>query len=257
MNRNDKVSNAENEIQKQLVVRYDPGFLFEKTSRIFAGYLALLLFSAFVFMGRQLSEKSLWPLLLLILGGCFWGMYISISHKSIPEKVFFNLSTQERDSRIVYDSMWTRTYQAGIGFLVSGLLIWGMIEIGLSQNLFSTLKILVAVYIIFILFCIVRVQSLTKLAVEGPRKHKWLAVIFASFFIFVSVIQALPGLTNVVRVQSGQSALEIFILPLMTALTIFASFIFLISQFAANIAKVQYVEWKKLALTVPAVDRGS
>jgi hypothetical protein len=243
---------TQTEIQQQLAKRLDTRF--ENRSRkielLLVGQVAvpfaLLLAMMFRGWGRGLS---LTPMLIPIILNAVWAIYIVLAHRltlahttqqPIPNKEHF-LS--------LYNSMWLRFWEGGLGLLVSTAFLWGAMELWMAKGFADSLVpiILLSSFCVVLVFVYIQHDWVTKVVIEGPAMYPRVWKLIAIFFVLLVGLPLLSGFGRMMQVSIGrEETIKLLIWPFIIILWIFAVGTAILGIFAILIGQAQYRQWRDL-----------
>lgn len=243
-------SKVDSKIQEKLSAFPEPRFLHSRDSKfkllfgsVFPSGPLLLLIA---YMGRA-GKASLWPLAFAMIIFAGWALFVGIAHKSISEEEFSILSAEEKMNRLYYESMWWRIFQGGYALIVSGALVWGIVEIIIRFEFLIILPIFLGLYFLFLFLCFFKQKWIAKVYSEGAERPSWVKTLIAVSFGIIGGMPILGGVARMVQVSRGIEATQHIFMPiLVVTFLILAGALVVLGTIAFLIAQAQYQKWQKL-----------
>lgn len=240
--------NSFDEVKQRLVQNVDVRLSdpHGRRSLFLIAMLAVLFALGPAYFPRSSRDVPMWPFMLIVILWLVWNLGIYLGHRPISLTEFEALPAEEKERRVLYDSMWWRLFQTGLGgFIVLGFL-WGTIEASLYYDVIWLPTLLIFFYLVFLICIVYYHKKIATVYVEGFHTHKHLVRLIGIVFGIFAVAPILIGISNMLRVQMGQEAMVKVLLPvlivLMLTLVIVVS---IMSLLAFTMSYVQYIAWKQ------------
>jgi hypothetical protein len=237
-------------LQEQLSARYlrkAPIAAERKREFLIAGGLMAPPFlSLFPAWGRYGNDLSLVPIWIFMVFGILWQLIFYWGHKVTSLPKFKEMSPDETETCLIYDSFWHYLMRSGFGLYTFTALMWGLIELGRGEGQLALVFILLFSCAAFVMLCLTRRDRIIVIAIDGLRKHKKIGEIAAVVMGFVAVLPILSGITRMVQVTMGQEAGSTAIIPfVLLAILILALTVFLMAFVGILITRAHYCRWKQ------------
>lgn len=235
------------EAKQRLVQRVDVRLLNprERHSLLLVAMIAVPFVLGFAYFARSSREAPLWPFVPVIILYLLWNLGIYLGHRPISLTEYEDLSADEKERRVLYDSMWWRLFQTGLGgFIVLGFL-WGTIEASLHYDVIWLPTLLIILFLVFLICILYYRKRIAIVYAEGFHTHKRLNRVISMVVGIFATAPILIGISNMMRVQMGQENMVKVILPLWIFLMMaFVMTISIMTLLAAAMSYVQYDAWK-------------
>jgi hypothetical protein len=227
------------EIQQQLAIRLDTRFgdSGRKIQLLLVGQLIVVFALAFVLMGRVWGRGlSPAPLLIPIALNAIWAIFIALAHHWTL--IYKNRQEIHQESDLLlYNSMWVRFWQGGLGLLTSGVIIWGAIELWITRGNASNFVpiILLLSWIVVLALGFIRRDWIAKVVVEGRPVHRrtWKLITIFGGVLFVSPV--LSGVGRMMQVSIGKEITMLLLLgPFIVIIWVLAVSITILSIIVSN-----------------------
>jgi len=158
-------------------------------SPIFISPFVLLM----AFGARHAREGSLLPVFVVMVCGQIIGLLFLIGHRPISQADYDALTPEEQQCHLLYDSFWDGLTRSGFGLYATVSLIWGVVEISISQGQPTMGLMLVGLDIGLVIVLLVKQRWFTLVLVEGLKKHKMAGQIWAGLLGLAFVIMGTGG----------------------------------------------------------------
>jgi len=235
------------EAKQRLVQNVDDRLLNprERHSLLLMTMIAVPFVLSFAYFARRSREASLWPFVPVIILYLLWNLGIYLGHRPILFTEYEGLSADEKERRVLYDSMWWRLFQTGLGgFIVLGFL-WGTIEASLHYDVIWLPTLLIILFLVFLICILYYRKRIAIVYAEGFHTHKRLNRVISIVVGIFATAPILIGISNMMRVQMGQENMVKALLPLLIfLLMIFVMTISIMTLLAFMMSYVQYDAWK-------------
>jgi hypothetical protein len=235
------------EAKQRLVQKVDVRFqtAHERRSLFLVAIIIMPMALGPAYFPRYSREAPMWPFIPLIILYLLWNLGIYLRYRPISFTEYKALSTEEKERRVLYDSMWMRLFQTGIGgFIVIGFL-WGTIEASLYYEVIWLPTLLIILFLVFLICILYYRKRIAIVYAEGFHTHKRLNRVISIVVGIFATAPILIGISNMMRVQMGQENMVKVILPLWIFLMLaFVMTISIMTLLAVTMSYVQYDVWK-------------
>lgn len=217
----------------------------ERRSLLLVTIIAVPFALGFAYFARSSRDVPLWPFVPVIILYLLWNLGIYLGHRPISLTEYEALSADEKERRVLYDSMWWRLFQTGTGgFIVLGFL-WGTIEASLHYGVTWLPALLIILFLVFLICILYYRKRIAIVYAEGFHTHKRLNRFISIVVGIFATAPILIGISNMMRVQMGQENMVKVILPLwMFLMMAFVMTISIMTLLASVMSYVQYEAWK-------------
>lgn len=249
---------TDEELQQKLVAKYPtldpfqkltPYLSFKHKIRLCIGViLASPILLVFTFGARNVSSGSFQPVFIVMGIGQLWGLLFMIGHRSIDQKGYAVLTSKEQQYQLLYDAFWDGLIRSGFGVYAAVVLVWGIVELCIvhAQQMISIM--LVVLDVILVVALLTEQRWLTKVLVEGLKKHKIVGRVWGGLLGFLLTVLAIGGgMGSIARVTTEiapESRYFVFNL-MIVILNFLAIFCFVLGVSGLVITRAYYQQWRQ------------
>jgi MFS family permease len=238
-------------MQEQLSVRYSrkaPLTVERKKQLLIWGGLVGPLFLSFLpAMVRYTRDLPMVPIWIFIGLGLSWQLIFYWGHQVTSFKKFKKLPEDEKQVRLVYDSLWHDLMRSGFGLYTFFALIWLLTEFSLGEGQLVILGVFLFSCTTFIVFCVIRREWIVVIAIDGLQKHRRVGKTISVVMSLIAVLPLLSGITRMMQATMGYQAASEALMPVFFSVgTILALAVFLMSFLGVLITIAHHHRWRHL-----------
>jgi len=247
------------EIQQKLVAKYptlnpypnsSPIMSFkDKLGLVIVGMIGIPLTLLITFGSRNVRDSSFLPVFVVMVIGQIWMLLILIGHHSISQEDFYALTPENQQKHRLYDAFWDGLTRSGFGMYTAMALVWGLIELGISQDQLIVSLVLVGIDVVLAIGLLIKHDWLALVLVEGLKKHNVANRIWSGILGILFVLMVVGwGMGSVARVTTRivPESRDMVISLIMVGFNIVFVFVFVYSLSGLVIVKAYYHQYNYL-----------